>query len=354
MAIHTEHVDILAEAREAQWSANSFSGSDCAKLVAPAKVNLFLGVGEKRADGFHDATNIMHALALHDVLYVRHEAIGEAELAEAAQRVEDGDEAIALAGPRNAIVVNLAMADKTGDAATIEAATAPAAKNLVCKAVDTLAHRLDRIAPERFTVRIEKHIPAQAGLGGGSSDAAAMLKALAHFWEVDDATIERAAQAIGADVAFFLRGGCALFDGAGENFVHGLAPMKTPLVLVKPPAGVSTAEAYATFDASPVPIPTILLEQAQQATEAAQVPLFNNLQNAAEALDAPVKDVREWLQDHACIDAANVLMSGSGAAIFAFSSDFARACDLAAEAQLHGWWARATTCSSLMAARLPS
>lgn len=353
MAIHTEHVDILAEAREAQWNASAFAGPDCAKLVAPAKVNLFLGVGEKRADGFHDVTNIMHALALHDVLYVRHETIGEAELAEAVQQIEDGDSAQALAGPNATIIVNLAMADKTGDAATIEAASSPTQKNLVCKAIDALACQLDRTSCERFTIHIEKHIPAQAGLGGGSSDAAAMLKALAHFWEADDAAIEQAAQAIGADVAFFLHGGCALFDGAGENFAHALTPMKTSVVLVKPATGVPTAEAYAAFDANPVPIPPALLEQVQQATEADQVPLFNNLQNAAEALDAPVKDVRKWLQERT--DAADsVLMSGSGAAVFAFAPDFAVACDLAAEAQLHGWWARATTCSSLMAARLPS
>lgn len=353
MAAHTEHVDILTEAREAQWSASSFSGPDCARLVAPAKVNLFLGVGEKRTDGLHDVTNVMHALALHDTLYVRRETIGEAELAEAAQQIEDGDEAMALAGPGGTIVVNVAMADKTGDPATIEAAAAPAIKNLVFKAVDTLARQLDRTQPERFTVRIEKHIPAQAGLGGGSSDAAALLKALARFWKADDAVIEQAAKAIGADVAFFLYGGCALFDGAGENFVRSLAPMKTPLVLVKPVEGVSTAEAYAAFDANPAPIPAALLTQARQATEADQVPLFNNLQAAAETLDTPVKDVREWLQDRS--DTADgVLMSGSGAVVFAFASDFAHASDLAAEAQLHGWWARATTCSSLMAACLPS
>lgn len=353
MATHIEHVDILAEAREAQWSAGAFSGADCVKVVAPAKVNLFLGVGEKRVDGFHEVTNIMHALALHDVLYVRCEPLTEAERAEAAQQIEEGDETMAIAGPSATIVVNLAMADKTGDAATMEAASIPARKNLVCKAVDALARSIDRTTSERFTVRIEKHVPAQAGLGGGSGDAAAMLKALAHFWEVDDATLEQAAQAIGADVAFFLHGGCALFDGAGENLVHALAPMKTPVVLVKPAAGVSTAEAYAAFDANSVPVPAAVLAQAQRADAADLVPLFNNLQNAAESIDASVQDVREWLQNRTDIDAGNVLMSGSGAAVFALASDFATACEVASAAQSCGWWARATTCSSLMAARLP-
>lgn len=354
MATHTEQVDILAQAREAQWSASAFTGPDCVKLVAPAKVNLFLGVGEKRTDGFHDVTNVMHALALHDVLYMKCESIDRAAWAQAHQQIEAGDKAMALAGPDGTIVVSIAMADKTGDAATVEATSAPAEKNLVFKAIDVLAHQLDRTIPERLTVRIEKQIPAQAGLGGGSSDAAAILKALAHFWGLDDAVIEQAARAIGADVAFFLHGGCALFDGAGEHFVHGIEPMKASLVLVKPASGVSTAEAYAAFDANPVPIPFEVLARAKQAHKAEEVPLFNNLRNAAEALDAPVKDVREWLQDRTDNGAESVLMSGSGAAVFAFQRDFAEACDVAAEAQLRGWWARATTCSSLMAARLPS
>lgn len=353
MAAHSERVDLLAEARTAQWSAEAFAGPSCAKLVAPAKVNLFLGVGSKRADGLHEVTNVMQALALHDVLYVRHDALTADELAEASVAAA-GATSSALAGAHRSTVVDIAMVDKTGDAATAAAAEAPACDNLVFKAIDALARLTGRTEPERFAVRIEKHIPAQAGLGGGSSDAAAALKAAAHFWSIEDEELlDTAAQQVGSDIAFFLHGGCALFEGAGERFTWALAPMKAPLVVVKPAAGVPTAEAYALFDARPVKVPDSLLDRIRQAASAEEVPLFNNLQNAAERVCPAIEDVREWLADNEAVESADVLMSGSGAAVFALVPDFAAACGIAGEAQKRGLWARATTCSSLMAARLP-
>lgn len=354
MAAHNEQVDMLAQAREAQWSAEAFKGLGCAKLVAPAKVNLFLAVGERRADGFHEVTNVMQALALHDVLYVRHEPLSAEELASAQAAAGAEGAELALAGAAGSIVVDIVMVDKTGDAATVAAAEVPTKSNLVFGAIDRLARAAAIEEPQRFTVRVEKHVPAQAGLGGGSSDAAAILKAAARFWAIeDDALLKEVAQQVGSDVTFFLRGGCALFDGAGERYVHGLASTKRPLLLVKPSAGVSTAEAYAAFDAAPVPVPSAALQRARQATRGEDVPLFNNLQNAAELLDPAIEDVREWLTGHSAIKSGNVLMSGSGAAMFAFVDDVATACALAGEAQKRGLWARATTGSSLMAACLP-
>lgn len=355
MTAHNENVDMLAQARAAQWTADSFAGPDSVKMVAPAKVNLFLGVGERRADGFHEVTNIMQALALHDVLYVRHERLSAAELAEAAAAAGAEGATLALAGANASIVVDIAMVDKTGDEATIGAAGAPTESNLAFKAIDALARLADRVDPECFTIRIEKHVPVRAGLGGGSSDAAAALKAAGRFWGIEDeALLDRAARQVGSDVAFFLGGGCALFDGAGEHLARRLAPMKAPLVVVKPAAGVSTAEAYAAFDEAPVSVPSSLLAQAQRVSAAEEAPLFNNLQNAAERLVPAIEDVREWLGSRSVIESGDVLMSGSGAAIFAFTGDFASACAIAGEAQKRGLWARATTCSSLMAACLPS
>lgn len=354
MATHDEQVDMLAQAREAQWDAGAFAGSDSVKLVAPGKVNLFLGVGGKRADGLHEVTNVMQALALHDVLYVRHEALSAGELAEAMAAGAERSDPLAVAGAEGDIIVEVVMVDKTGDAATVAATEASVRENLAFKAVDALARIVGRRGPERFTIRIEKHVPARAGLGGGSSDAAAVLKAAAHFWSIEDeAQIERAAQELGSDVPFFLRGGCALYEGAGERFTWALTPTKAPLVIVKPPAGVSTAEAYALFDAEPRAVPPKLLDRIRQAPSAEQVPLFNNLKNAAERLDPAIEDVREWLAGHEAIEPDKVLMSGSGAAVFAFAPDFAAACVIAGEAQRRGFWARATTGSSLMAARLP-
>lgn len=354
VATHNEQVDMLAQAREVQWDAGAFAGPNSIKLVAPAKVNLFLGVGGKRADGLHEVVNVMQALALHDVLYVRHDALAAEELAEAATDAKEAGESLAVAGAEGDIVVDIVMVDKTGDAATAAIAAAPVRDNLAFKAIDVLARLANRTGPQRFVIRIEKHIPVQAGLGGGSSDAAAVLRAAARFWSIEDeALLEEAARRVGSDVTFFLHGGCALFEGAGERFTWSLAPTKASLVVVKPTAGVSTAEAYAAFDADPLSVPENLLDRIRQAPSADQVPLFNNLQNAAERLSPAIEDVREWLAEHEAVEPRDVLMSGSGAAVFAFTGDFAAACAIAGEAQKRGLWARATTGSSLMAARLP-
>ena len=68
-------VNLLAAAREAQWSAAAFMGPNTMKLVSPAKVNLLLAIGARREDGYHDADTIMHALALHDTLYLHAQKI---------------------------------------------------------------------------------------------------------------------------------------------------------------------------------------------------------------------------------------------------------------------------------------
>ena len=67
---HRMEMDMLAEAANAQFRAADFMGAGVVRGIAPAKVNLFLGVGSQRADGFHDVLTVMHALAMHDVLYV--------------------------------------------------------------------------------------------------------------------------------------------------------------------------------------------------------------------------------------------------------------------------------------------
>lgn len=79
-------VNLLAAAREAQWSAAAFMGPNTMKLVSPAKVNLLLAIGARREDGYHDADTIMHALALHDTLYLCAEDISADELAKRTSR----------------------------------------------------------------------------------------------------------------------------------------------------------------------------------------------------------------------------------------------------------------------------
>ncbi|WP_241157242.1 4-(cytidine 5'-diphospho)-2-C-methyl-D-erythritol kinase [Adlercreutzia sp. ZJ242] len=345
----TPKVDMLAIARDAQWSADTFLGAGSIKLVSPAKVNLFLGVGARRPDGYHDVVNVMHAVALHDVMYVRcAPADGEA--------FEDmeGKDHLAVGGSERNVLVSIDLTDKTASAGS-KPLRIPARENIIFKAIDALACALGRTQREQVSVRLEKNIPHEGGLGGGSSNAATALVAMACLWGLapDDAAVAGVARSLGADVAFFLHGGCALFTGAGEVLDHALSPRKDPVVLVKPPAGVSTAAAYHAFDEDPQLVPVRLSEQALAAASAAEVPLVNNLAPVSEGLSPELAEVRAWLEAQPGVRAGEVLLCGSGATTFAVTEDFAAACAVAAAAKARGWWARATTFSSLRSAKLP-
>ena len=334
-------VNLLAAAREAQWSAAAFMGPNTMKLVSPAKVNLLLAIGARREDGYHDADTIMHALALHDTLYLCAEDISADELA---KRTAEGAsrEDVAVGGPADNLVMTIDLADRTGQDLAV-----PAADNLAFKAADRLSRAVGRDLPEAIQLRIEKHIPAQGGLGGGSSNAAAVLVGLAKAWGLaaDDERVADVARSLGADVAFFLHG------GVGEVLQRRLETSRRAVVLVKPAEGVSTAAAYQRFDETPCSVSAEVLAHDFAAARADDVAFANNLAPAAEVLLPELADIRAWLADQ--VGEANVLLSGSGSATFALVDTFAEASRIATAATAHGWWARPTSLSGLRAAVVP-
>lgn len=320
------------------------------KVVAPAKVNLFLGIGPRRPDGYHDVTTVMHALAMHDTITLTRIESGEDvsifEPGDAAQPMRQLDIAVEQG---SGLVVGANMLWSAG----LEPVAVPDEDNLACKAVHALARAIGRHEDEVIRLVIDKKIPHQTGLGGGSADAAAALLGAASLWDLvpEDDRIEQVAQTLGADVAFFLHGGCALLDGTGANFVHTLVPSKKSVVVVKPTGGVSTAEAYKTFDSLAQPLPADLVEQAQNAQVAGEVPLYNNLAPASEELHDQLGAVRSFAGSFPGVE--DVLLCGSGAGTFAVCESYQVAQALSAAAQAQGWWARATSLSSLSAAILP-
>ena len=193
--------------------------------TAYAKINLTLDVGLRRPDGYHDIRSVMQTIALHDTLTVT--------------------------PTPDFPGVHLEV---TGE----EAGGVPADEtNLVHQA----AVRLQKIVAARqvlpgnrsgLHIRLHKCIPSQAGLGGGSSDAASALIAVNEMLDLNLslARLTEIGAALGADVPFFLTGGTALAEGLGEK-VTPLPPLAPawPLVIVKPRTGVSTAAAYAAWDA---------------------------------------------------------------------------------------------------------
>ena len=189
--------------------------------VAPAKVNLWLAVGGRRDDGMHELDTGFQAIDLADRIEIARAPAGVQVVCtvhgECAAGVPDGEENLAA---RAALLI----AARTG-------------------------HDL------RVSIAIDKRIPAGAGLGGSSSDAAAVLLALGRRFAVPDPehTLGDLAAELGADVPFFLEGGTQRARGIGDRLMPAEPPAERWGILVWPGAGVSTRQAYDWLDADSPP-----------------------------------------------------------------------------------------------------
>lgn len=295
------------------------------KIISPAKVNLVLAVGEKQESGFHEVQTIMHSLALHDTLSMR--------------RFDDE-------GSGEGLQVML----KCESSFTIDPLLIKAEDNIAYKAVVELAKALGRTQDETIEMVLNKVIPAEAGLGGGSSNAAAALVGAATLWGVgvEDERVQEVASRLGADVSFFLKGGCARLSGKGDVFEAQLEPRSGFVLLVRPDAGVSTGKAYAAFDEDPVLPGLGYLSSIAALDAAADVLLYNNLEKAACSVTPVVAEVLEW--GRAAAGEENVVLCGSGSAVCCIFDSYQAACEASVEARKHEWWTRVTSFSPLGAA----
>ena len=295
------------------------------KIISPAKVNLVLAVGEKQESGFHEVQTIMHSLALHDTLSMR--------------RFDDE-------GSGDGLQVML----KCESSFTIDPLLIKAEENIAYKAVVELAKALGRTQDETIEMVLNKVIPAEAGLGGGSSNAAAALVGAATLWGVgvEDERVQEVASRLGADVSFFLKGGCARLSGKGDVFEAQLEPRSGFVLLVRPDTGVSTGKAYAAFDEDPVLPSSEYLSSIAALDAAADVSLYNNLEKAACSVTPVVAQVLEW--GRAAAGEENVVLCGSGSAVCCIFDSYQAACEASVEARKHEWWTRVTSFSPLGAA----
>lgn len=274
-------------------------------VTAPAKVNLFLGIGAIRPDGYHDVTTVIHTLEFADTIRL--------ELADTFSLTCNEDLGI------------------------------PAEDNLAYRAALAFAEEFG--APGGVAIDLTKRIPAGAGLAGGSSDAAAVLAGLAALTgrDIEDARLAALAQRLGADVAFFLAGGAALMSGRGDEIVRRLPAQSIPVVVVKPAAPVHTSLAYRAFDADPVEPGTpdavvAALEAGDQV--ALGLALENNMTRCAIALVPEVEDALAWVRAEPGVLGAAV--SGSGSSVFALCSDDGVAQRISDDATRRGLWGVAT------------
>lgn len=283
---------------------------------APCKVNLFLRVISRRADGFHELETVMAKLSLADELQFEPAAENTIELA------------VRLAYPRSLGGMEIpATAD-----------------NLVYKAADLLR----RVTGTTHGIRIEltKHVPAAAGLGGGSSDAATTLVALNQIWGLGLSVADLCGLAaqLGSDVPFFVADdACALCTGRGEKMEPIRVRQCLHLVLAKPQSGLSTAGVYKGCTPEPHgPSAENWLRDWQRGTlTGAAQGLHNSLQTPAEILNADVTRLRDRFSE---LPVCGHQLTGSGSAYFGICRDARQARRLAANLRQQGVpWAVAVT-----------
>jgi 4-diphosphocytidyl-2-C-methyl-D-erythritol kinase len=282
---------------------------------APAKVNLTLHVLGKRADGYHELESLVVFADVGDELTF----------------VPGGELALDVTGP------TAASAGDTGD-------------NLVLKAAHALAQRVPGLRLGRFT--LDKQLPVAAGLGGGSSDAAAALRLLAreNKLALDDARIRDAARVTGADVPVCIEPKTRMMRGIGEILSAPLPMQKLHAVLVNPRVAVPTRDVFVALAAKPleaVPQPDDFIRPRMDAasilSEVCQ--RRNDLESPAVRLQPIIDDVIVALNDAATCGLAR--MSGSGATCFGLyhTADDAKLVAQKISAKQPGWWVQATTFS---------
>jgi len=258
---------------------------------APAKVNLFFEVLAKRTDGYHEIVTLMGPVNCCDTISI----------------VEDRSGRISLS-------VSAASGPRTPDRAWI-ADVPRGPENLVVRALELLRRRAGE--SRGASVRLVKRIPSAAGLGGGSSDAAATLLAANLLWRLGLSRSELAelASQLGSDVPFFLAGGPAVCRGRGQRVEPVAAGTILHLVVVRPPEGLSTAAVYRACRPAeqPEPIEPVLEAWAKGETAELGRRLHNRLQPAAESLSPWIGRLRSEM---ARLDCLGHQMSGSGTSYF--------------------------------------
>ena len=245
---------------------------------AYAKLNLTLEMGEKRRDGFHEITSIMTSVSLCDRITVEKEA------------------AITLLCDRSDLPLDVG--------------------NLAVKAAVVFFRETG--IEGGAAIQLKKKIPSEAGLGGGSSDAAAVLRALRRLY-APEISLEELAQmggSVGSDVPYCVHGGTVLCRGRGEQMT---ALPDMPLcwyVIVKPTEAFSTGKMYGEIDArKPTVISStdLFIKELEQGNLSGMAAYMNNTFQAVIPAESRVWDIQSKLRKNGAI---NAMMTGSGSAVF--------------------------------------
>jgi len=276
------------------------------EVRAPAKLNLLLEVLSRRDDGFHELETLMVPIGLFDTLSLRSQAAGRIELD--------------CQWPSFGKPQGVAVAAGDFDAVPRDRS------NLVVRAVELLQKTAGVAAGA--AIRLVKRIPVAAGLGGGSSDAAAALVAASHAWNLgwSRERLSRLAAQLGSDVPFFLgpsagHSSGAVCRGRGEKLEAAVHLGHLHFVVVRPPKGLSTAKVFAAcqaadrHDAARAASRLVALLGALQAGKLALAGrlLHNRLQQSAAKLSSWIERLQE---EFSRLDCLGHQMTGSGTSYF--------------------------------------
>jgi len=242
---------------------------------APAKVNLFLRVLRRREDGFHEIETLMAPISLYDSLEIE---------------------------PANKFEFHCDESGLAGD------------DNLVVRAARLFFSETNRGTKVRLTLR--KEIPHGAGLGGGSSDAAAALRGLNRFFNtgLSNKKLSKLAAQLGSDVSFFLNETAATCSGRGEIVTPAALPVPLSLLLLKPEFGVPSSWAYSRWQAT-----REVAGEIYQSQKFSDTTFVNDLEHPVFEKFVFLAQMKTWLGKQPEVGAA--LMSGSGSTIFAVLRD---------------------------------
>jgi 4-diphosphocytidyl-2-C-methyl-D-erythritol kinase len=286
------------------------SRTDVIEAFAPAKINLFLHVGEKRGDGFHDLQSLVVFVDVGDTLAFS----------------PSPELTLTLHGPF---------------ASGLEAED----DNLVLRAAQALAKHTGRPAA-KAAIRLMKQLPVASGIGGGSADAAAVLRGLTRLWALDLSWTElrAVAETIGSDVPVCVESKASWMEGRGERVMPAATLPQMPMLVVNPGIAVSTAEVFRTLAtrhgtgrinrATPLSSPRELIAFLTKTS--------NDLQAPAQQIAPVIGHVLDELSRMPGVELWR--MSGSGATCFALFDD-QNAAEMAQVALSHthpDWWVRAT------------
>lgn len=291
------------------------------KIKSYGKVNLSLDIAGIRQDGYHDLQTVMQQISLYDEVTVQWTP-------KRGQRQTDIN-----------LVCNKAYLPTDG-------------RNLAYRGAEAMIKRFaHRAGGGNIHIHIDKHLPVAAGLAGGSGNGAAVIIALNRLWKLGLNTKELCSigSELGADMPFCLliqntRYSCALCEGTGEVMTPLRIGFRKPILLVKPPFGVSTKEVYQRIDDCVIsrrPDTEILVEAIKNGK---QQLIYDNMINVLEEYTLnrykEVQKVKEEIQ--AETSAEKVLMTGSGPTVFGMYSrlkDAQKACAVMRSRGYEAYWA---------------